>query len=949
MADASYTQESFLGGEISQWAQGQFSLPLYKKSANRLFNIWPSDEGAGPRRPGTRALGTTYLGRAGRLIPFDFTEQSPYNMEFTDNLLRFWNDTSLVNTNDSLLVTSISNASPAVFNLPKAVTWATGDIVTFNLPNPALAYTGQILLNKQFILNMTSPTQFTVMDSITGQQINATDLNPAASFTTTLDGPISSAPPSDAAISASPVTKTFLSTLSPVVNHIASIPTPYAQPNTSWQAVRFVQGYNLGVLLHGSVAPHALAVIENPTETSFAGFEFFTASFQDGPYLDAPPAAIATPSSTSGTVQLTFGYSNWVGTTIYGVNVLVTYNGVDYTSLMNNNVQNQPDIAPTHWQALSAGSMINSGQGFLTTDVGRMIRLFSQPQIWDLTHAYASGDAVTYNGEYFTSLIGSNTNNQPDISLNDWTINPSGAVWTWGVITAINAANQVTVQLQGTPLLYQSTIFTFRLGAWSNTTGWPTCGCYQEGRFWFAGAIPNRFDSSSPNQPFNMAPTGQDGTVSDANAISYTLNASENNPIFWMEPDHQGIILGTQEAEWLVTSGASGNPMTPSNIQAHRQTKYGSSNILPVRTGLTVCFVKRYARRVVEYLADIFSGRFYGPDLTQQARHLGARGIAELAYQEELVPTIWMRNDDGTFTGTTYRRTSLFSNQPPEFNAWHQHALGSQRNVESICVGPSVNGSLDALAMVTNEPSTNIRFVEQMTTLNDETAPLTKSWFLDTAVTPQAAQLIGTNIIFGGLSYLNGHKVSVFAAGIDCGDYVVTNGQVSVPLGYTDPLTGQSLTIQNFQILQPKASQFEDLSVGLVVTSPATTVYQIPCVIGFNYESQGQLCRPQISADTGARNGPGFGKKRRSARYAVQLVNSLGCRVGTNLDKTNPVPVNKIEAGGKNLPYLSMYSGIIRETLNDDFSYDSMLAWKINRPYPTTVTALGGFIETQDV
>lgn len=945
MADASYSQTSFIGGEISQWAQGQFDKPWYKTSLSKVLNSLISDEACITRRPGFRFLGTTRKGKPGRLLPFNFTQTSPYNLEFTDGFLRFWNDRTLVMTNDVQIVTNINTTvSPTIFTIPMAATWATGDTVIFSFNTPQGSAEGAPLLNRQFILTMLTTTTFTLVDATTNAPIDLNVVFASTSLSAILNGPFSSGPISDEAISGSPVSRTLVSILSPSVHHVYEIPTPYSVASHDWHTLRSVQSYNLSVFLQATVSPQALTVLTAPTATTNATFSFAPAVFQDGPYLDPPPHAIATPNTIASVIQVTVSYPAWDVSITYGINTNITYSGIDYISLQNNNTGNQPNISPTFWKALGVASMVNSGSGFVSTDLNRLIRLFSEPQLYVAATTYAAGDKVSYNGSYFSSLVSSNTGNQPDISLTKWVLDPTAAVWTWGIIITVNAPNQVTVQIQGAPLLYTTPIRVWRIGAWSNTTGWPTCGCYHEGRFWFAGAIPNRFDSSEPNQPFNMSPTEPDGTVTDANGITYTLNAEEQNPIFWMKPDHTGIIAGTQECEFLISSGGSGSPLSPSNIKAARETKYGSSNLEPVRTGLTLCFVKRYAKRLIEYMADIFSGRFYGPELSTNARHLTARNIEEVTFQEERIPVVWARCADGSLIGTTYRRTSMISTQPPEFNAWHQHSLGSNRVLESIVVGPSVGGTIDALATVTNG-SNNIRFVEQLTSVLDETEELTKTWFLDSAVSPAAARVFNNNVIFGGLDYLEAQQVSVFAAGIDCGDYVVVNGQVTVPLGFTDPITGSKFDVPQFELLQPMAADFSDLSTTVVFP---TITYAIPCVIGFNYQSQGQLCRPQISPDTGAKNGPGFGKKRRSARYAIQVVNSLGLRVGTSFNGTYPVPFNKVDAGGKNMQYLDTFSGITRETLKDDFSYDSQIAWQTTRPYPATITAFGAFIETQD-
>lgn len=947
MADASYAQTSFLGGEISEWAQGQYDRPEYKISLAKASNVLIVDEGAAPRRPGFQFLGTTRNGAPGRQLPFDFSENAPYNMEFTDGFLRFWNGVSLVTSNDSQVVASISNGTPAIFTLPAAVTWQTGDQAYFTFQNPAEAVSANVLLNRQFILTMVGKTSFSIADAITGTSIAGSMLSSTVSSSTSFtdDGPISSGPLSDTSISGGPTTRTVITTLSPTVNHIAQIKTPYTVATNDWHSLRSVQGLELSVLLHTSVAPQALQVLQPPSANAFAIFEYGTGVFEDGPYLDPPANAVATPSGTSGLIQVVVGYPAWVSSTVYGVNVRVTYNGQDYISLTNGNTNNTPGTSTINWQALPLGSMIGTS-GFVQTDIGRMFRFFSAPQPWASGVTYAAGANVSYNGSYFTSLAGSNVGNQPDISLTQWVISTTAAIWTWGTITAVLAPNTISVQVQGGNLLYTTPCPLFRIGAWSNTTGWPTCGCYYGGRFWFGGAIANRTDSSQPDDPFNMSPTEADGTVTDSNGISYTFNSNSVDQIVNMEPLPNGILIFTSKGEYLLSSGTGQGPITPSSIADSPATKYGSANVLPVKTGLTLCFVQKYSRRLLEYLADVFSQRYYGPDLTTYTRHIGARGFEELAYQQEPAPVVWARMGDGSLVGTTYRRISLFSNQKPEFNAWHQHPLGSGRLVESICVGPSTNTGdiLDTLSMVTNDPSTSIRYVESLTPLMDETDPITSAWFLDAAVTPQAASLANNAVTFYGLNYLNGRIASVFAAGLDCGDYLVENGQVTVPLGTMDNISGYTFDIPQFNILQPMAATFADNSVTVV---GATVQYKIPAVVGFNYQTKGRLVRPVLPVDTGAKTGPAFAKKKKQARYGVHLVNSLGVQVGVGAK--NMIPVKIDSPLGALPPYLSMFSGIIRESLQDTPSYDSMLAWQTTRPFPATLVNFGGFITTEDI
>ena len=133
MGDASYVQSSFLGGERSQYIQGRSDLPDYRIGLNVCLNGFPIETGAWVRRPGFQFAQTTRGGSPGRVLKFDFQANAPYNMEFTDGHLRFFTGPSLITTNDSVVVSSISTANPAVVALSSAVTWATGDQAYFTL------------------------------------------------------------------------------------------------------------------------------------------------------------------------------------------------------------------------------------------------------------------------------------------------------------------------------------------------------------------------------------------------------------------------------------------------------------------------------------------------------------------------------------------------------------------------------------------------------------------------------------------------------------------------------------------------------------------------------------------------------------------------------------------------------------------------------------------------
>ena len=497
----------------------------------------------------------------------------------------------------------------------------------------------------------------------------------------------------------------------------------------------------------------------------------------------------------------------------------------------------------------------------------------------------------------------------------------------------VNSANGsiVTLQLVGPPLLYSGgVVVTWQAGLYTNSVGWPTCGTYYQGRLWLAGVVPNRVDASMSNDLFTFSPTEEDGTVDASTGISAVFNADDVNPIFWMQPDLAGIICGTLGGEFLIQAPTSG-PISAINISVERKTKVGCANIEPRRCEHTTVFVQKFQRKVMEYFPDVFSGKFSAPDLNKRSKHLTINNIEEIAYQQELSPTIWARCGDGSLIGATYKRDTLMTSQGPTFIGWHRHALGSGRTVQSVCVGPSFDGDLDALSMITLD-MTGVYHVETMQPIFDESGTLDSAWFVDNGIAPPSYSTVTTpgSLVINGLWDLNGATVSVWAAGLDCGDYTVANGSVTVPFG--DGIaagTAQGLFTQT-----------------LVESFPPL---QMPLAVGFTYTSQGQRVRPITPADTGARNGPGFAKLKRSHQVGVLFFNvGIGAiSLGTDFVK-NIRPVLFKQANGQALPITGMFAGIYWDTLDADYSYDDMECWQITRPYPATVCAIGSFRETQD-
>lgn len=759
MPAASFLQTSFLGGLWGPYAQGRMDRPDYRSAMNESLNGLPIEQGSHTRRPGTRFVAHTRTGGPGTLREFHFSQAHSYNMEFTDAHLRFISGTQLVLESTQHAVIGISADTPAIVRTADEHEYVTGEQVMFVTEDAAITVGLGSLLLRQFTVTSTGDETFTLTDPVTGDDIDGSLFD--------------------------------LTGVTLAVSRILDFTTPY--PAGTWADLRAVQTGKEVLLCNGAYQPYVLTNLtdEDAANKEFANFSFAPADFHDGPFFDpVGDGSTMTPSALTGVVQLTISFVSWDAGTTYALGDAIAYSGNGYRSLSDDNTNNQPDVSLGFWEVQSPAAGVGA-DGFQTTDIGRQIRLFSEPQDWDEATAYAVGDKVKFDNGYWSALKAT-TNKQPDLDAVNWAIDTTAAKWTWGRILSITSPDEVEFQVIGGALLYTDPIKVFRLGLYSNTTGWPTGGTYHEGRFWLFGAQGNRIDSSMSNRPFTFSPTLPDGTVTDANGISAVLEASDVNTIFWASPDSNGILLGTQGGEWLLQASALNDPLTATSIQAKRPTKYGCAPVEPRRTGLSLIVVQRFGKNLMEMVADASTGRYSGQNVAWPAKQLTFTGIEEIAYQQELTPVIWARMGDGSLAGMTYKRESPFGTQPAQFAGWHRHVLGSGRLVTAISAGPSVGGDTDSVTMITNDPATDVHNIELLTSLFEQDTDIINAWFVDDGRPPVASELIEGSpdiVRLYGYDYLAGETVAVWAGGLDLGDLLVSaTGTIDVPINVTGSL-----------------------------------------------------------------------------------------------------------------------------------------------------------------
>jgi hypothetical protein len=466
--------------------------------------------------------------------------------------------------------------------------------------------------------------------------------------------------------------------------------------------------------------------------------------------------------------------------------------------------------------------------------------------------------------------------------------------WTWLTITAWTSSTVVTATISGANASAGTATANWRLGIWSDTTGWPTCGTFYEDRLFLAGAAttPQRLDGSKSGLYTDFTPTAAAGTVADDNAVAYTLNSDDVNAIKWMSGDEKGLLVGTARGEWQVRPSSAAEAITPTNISAKPTNHYGSADVAPVKAGKVVLFVQRAARKLRELAYEFESDGFKAPDLTLLSEHITRPAITELAYQEQPQAILWAVRSDGVLLGFTYERDQ-------DVVAWHRHELGGYSDsghlaipiVESVAAVPSPDATRDELYMVVKRyiNGGTKRYIEYMS----------KIWEVD--------------------------DVQEDAFHLDCG-WTITNGSPASTVTGLWHLEGETVTPYVDGAVHPNIT----VSNGTATLNYTGTVV----TLGYAYNSDGQT----LPLEGGAQDGTSQGKVKRISDVGFWLADTLGLKYGPDEDNLTEILVTQF--GDDFGEATTLFTGVTVERFEGDYDKLGQVFWRAAGPFPATVLAV---------
>lgn len=413
----------------------------------------------------------------------------------------------------------------------------------------------------------------------------------------------------------------------------------------------------------------------------------------------------------------------------------------------------------------------------------------------------------------------------------------------------------------------------------------PKCVSFFEQRLVFAGTTNNPqtlfFSKSGDYENFTT------GTA-DADAMIYTIASNQVNAIESIKATRTLIVM-TTGGEFTVSSGATDNPITPTNLNIRKQSNYGSAGVDALSIGNATIFLQRAKRKIRELAYNFDSDGYLAPDLTILSEHISSSGIIQMDYQQEPFSIVWCVRTDGSLVGMTYNRLQ-------DVVAWHSHDFGgTNAKCKSVAV-IDIDTSEDQVYVIVERTinGSTKKYVEYLTPY-DFNSSLTTFHYVDSGLGYSGS----ATTTLSGLSHLEGETVKVIVNGATHPDRVVSSGQITL-----------------------------DRS--------ATTAK-----VGLGYVSSLQTMR----LDEGAR-GTDQTKTKRIYDVTVRFFETVGAKVGPNETNLDEIPFRDSSAAMSDP--VPLFTGDKETEFPSDYGTDGFVLVKQEQALPMTILAIYARLELYD-
>ena len=464
----------------------------------------------------------------------------------------------------------------------------------------------------------------------------------------------------------------------------------------------------------------------------------------------------------------------------------------------------------------------------------------------------------------------------------------------YGKITARTSTTVVTIEILK-DMGSTSSSTDWSLGAFSDTTGHPSCVTFFEQRLVFAATLsqPQTLFFSKSGDYENMD-ENRGGTIADDDAIIYTIASNQVNAIRFMTATRT-LIVGTAGGEFTVSGGTVDTAITPTNILIKKQSNHGSANLDAIAAGNATLFLQRAKRKVRELAYNFDVDGYIAPDMTILAEHITEGGITQMAYQQEPNQIVWMVRADGQLIGFTYQREQ-------QVTAWHRQVFGGSFNsgsaiCESVAVIPTDNSEYQVWVIIKRTiDSSTVRYIEYLNNFDFDETDNTSFNFLDSQLSYSGS----ATTTISGLDHLEGETVSVLANGATHPNKTVSSGAITLDRSSTN------------------------VKVGLGYTSLLQT----------------------MRLDAGSQNGTSQAKTKRIFDITLRLYETVGVEVGPDLNNMERIPFRS--SANPMDQAIPVYTGDKEVEFRGNYETDGFIYVRQNQPLPLTVLSLYPNLVTND-
>ena len=937
-------QPSFVAGELSPSLAGRVDLAKFNSGAKTMLNFLVHPHGGASNRPGTRYIGEA-LGPS-RLIPFTFSVEQAYALEFSEYVMRVLKDGGFV-------LTDFVDA--AVYK------WTQSAVTTeWYLELAAGGDPGLVEVTDVYEDDGTAMAEGTV-GSLAAGGWDWGDNDTLGFNTVYVRLTVGGDPDAQAA---------------GYVQSIYQAVSPYAYADLA--ELKFTQSADTMYFAHPSYAPRKM------TRTDHDAWTFSTITF--APVTTAPSGLGTLRAGASPAPNREVAYK--VGN--------ISAGGEE--SLPTDEV---PQIVSSTW---ISGTWVEVFWNDLQAAAYKWTQVGATDE-WYLELAATGDPSIAEPQAVYERTATGTPNNTPEAMTEGTVTSLAAGEYAYAQVGATFFTIFVRISTSADPNLsvtypagyltykavddYEYNVYKSQRGffGWAGTVSTPwfiddnidpdvslgpqqeadpfpsadnypgAVGIYEQRLVW--GRTNNAPQTIQTSQTGLFENASISSPIRDSDAISVTIASRQTNEIRHLVPLRALLVL-TSGSEWTMSSGTNSDAVTPTSIRFDVQGYRGSSQVPPLTIGNEVLFLQRNGTVVRNLAYAITDEGYTGADYTVLAGHLfEARHIIDWAYQQDPDSTIWCVTSDGIMLGFTYLREH-------EVWAWHRHTTDG--TFESIC---SIEGDdADEAYMLVNRTidGSTVRYVEQLAERLPGDFNVRDSWFVDSGL-----QFSATEVVISGATQANPVVITTAAAhGYSDGDRV----KIKDILGMTelngntlykvanktatdfelnayndDDIDGTSYTayvsggavqkgstvISGLDHLEGKAvAVLADGNVvpGLTVASGAITLPNaaVLVTVGLPYTCDLETLQLEINPAQTIQN-----RKRKLGNAFMRLRNTRGGFVGPNVP--NLVEIKYREDEDYYEP-TELFTGDKKQQVVNSYGYDGRLFIRQSDPLPITVLAI---------